>query len=114
MSKVGGRRPAARSPHTRRQQEVLKALEAAARRVGLKVSAGQLRFAGLKLKGGNCLLRGRQWLVLDTSQSFDDQVDLYRHVLSFDDLVACELPTEMLDLLRPYLDRGRATGEEAA
>lgn len=98
MARISGRRPAVKLPHTRKQLEILKALEGAARRQGLKVSAsaGQLRFAGLKLKSGNCLLRGRQWLILDKSQPFDDLVELYRQVLSAAELVGCGLPPDLL------------------
>lgn len=96
MARVSGRRPAVKQPHTRKQLEILKALEGAARRQGLKVSAGQLRFAGLKLKGGSCLLRGRQWLILDKSQPFDDLVELYRQVLPAGELVECGLPPDLL------------------
>ncbi|MDL2226907.1 hypothetical protein LJB86_04555, partial [Deltaproteobacteria bacterium OttesenSCG-928-M10] len=74
MAKINPKKPANRSPHSKKQQEILKTLENAARRTGLKVSAGQLRFAGLRLKGGSCFLRGHQWLVLDKSQPFEDLV----------------------------------------
>lgn len=97
MVRISGRRPAAKSPHTKKQLEILKALEAAARRQGLKVSAGQLRFAGLKLKGGSCFLRGRQWLILDKNQPFDDLVEIYRLALSPEELADCGLPPDLLN-----------------
>jgi len=116
MARVSGRRPAVKSPHTRKQLEILKALEGAAKRQGLKVSAsvGQLRFAGLKLKGGSCLLRGRQWLILDKSQPFDDLVELYRQVLSADELVECGLPPDLLSAEPPKADDLMSAGGERA
>lgn len=115
MSKASGRRPAARSPHSKKQEEVLKALESAARRLGLKVSVGQLRVAGLRLKGGNCLLRGRKWIILDRHQPFDELVDIYRQVLCLDDLAGLNLPAELWALLSPCLDQSRpAAADQAA
>lgn len=112
MARTSGRRPALKSPHTKKQLEILKALEGAARRQGLKVSAsaGQLRFAGLKLRGGSCLLRGRQWLILDKSQPFDDLVELYRQVLSADELAECGLPPDLLSPEPPRADEPSAAG----
>lgn len=110
MAKISGRRPAVKSPHTKKQQEILKALENTARRQGLKVSSGQLRFAGLKLKGGSCFLRGRQWLILDKSQPFDDLVEIYRQVLSAEELVDCGLPP---DLLNPEPSRAAESSSAA-
>ena len=82
--------------------------------MGLKVSSGQLRFAGLKLRGGSCLLRGRQWLILDRSQSFDDLVDIYRQVLSLSEVEKCGLEPDTVELLSPYLPRTAVDGEKAA
>ena len=103
MAKAGVKKTAIKSPHSKKQREVLQALEVAARRSGLKVSAGQLRFAGLKLRSGSCLLRGTQWLILDKTQPFDDLVDIYRQVLTTRELANCGLPSETLELLAPYL-----------
>ena len=113
MAKINGRKSAVKSPHTKKQQEILKIMESSARRLGLKVSSGQLRFAGLKLRGGSCLLRGRQWLILDRSQSFDDLVDIYRQVLSISELEKCDLEPGTIDLLSPYLTRITDDGEAA-
>ena len=96
------KRSAPRSPHTKKEAEALKALEQTARRIGLKVSvsAGQLRFAGLKLRGGSCLLRGNQWLILDKNQPFEELVDIYRQALSSRDLR--ELSADVRATLSPY------------
>lgn len=106
-----------RSPHSKKQLEILKALETVARRSGLKVSSGQLRFAGLRLKGGSCFLRGRQWLVLDRNQPFEELVDIYREALPLEALLNSVLPDKLSVLLRPYLPppvSAAATGERAA
>lgn len=105
-----------KSPHTKKQREILEALEAAARRLGLKVSAGQLRFAGLKLKGGSCRLHGRRWLILDRTQPFDELVDIYRQALTPADLAASGLSDELVMLVAPYLNGGSsgAAGGQAA
>lgn len=115
MAKVGGKKVIARSPHTKKQREVLKALEAAAKRMGLRVSAGKLRFAGLKLKGGCCLLRGHRWLVVDREQPFDDQVDIFRQALSTEDLTTSDLSDELRLMVAPYLGLrpGYSSGQSA-
>ena len=114
MAKAVGRKVQNKSPHSRKQLEVLKALEAAAKRQGLKVSAGQLRFAGLRLKGGSCLLRGRQWLILDKNQPFDDLVDIYRQALTLSEVKGSGLAPEMVELLAPYLSDSASGGGQAA
>ncbi len=80
------------------------ALEKLARRNGLKlsVSTGQLRFAGLKLRGGSCFLRGNQWLILDKNQPFDELMDIYRQAISARELFAAGLSDELLAMLSPY------------
>lgn len=103
MAKAGVKKNTNRSLHSKKQQQVLKALDAAAKKVGLKVSAGQLRFAGLRLKGGSCFLRGRQWLILDKNQPFDDLLDIYRQALSIELLEEHGVTDETLDLLAPFL-----------
>ncbi|MDR0882786.1 MAG: hypothetical protein LBP55_09655 [Candidatus Adiutrix sp.] len=107
-------RQAARSPHTRKQQDILKGLALAASRLGWRVSAGQLRFADLKLKGGNCRLRDSQWLILDKGQPFDDLLDIYRQVLSAEDLKSSGLPAELQEQLLPYLNQPGPTDHQAA
>lgn len=98
-----------KSPYTKKQLEVLKTLEGAAKKTGLKVSVGQLRFAGLKLRGGSCLLKGRKWLILDKTQPFEDLVDIYRQALPLDDMAELDLPAEIIDLLS--LDQAGAAEE---
>lgn len=98
------KKSAPRSPHTKKEAEALKALELLARRIGLKVSLsnGQLRFAGLRLKGGSCLLRGNKWLILDTNQPFDELIDIYRQAISTQDIFSAGLADDVLATLAPY------------
>ncbi len=114
MAKPNFKRSPIKSPHSKKQQQVLKAMEAAARRMGLKVSVRKLRVAGLRLKGGSCLLRGRQWIILDRYQPFDDLVDVYRQALSLEELAGLGLPAESMELVSPYLDRSRADASDQA
>ena len=114
MAKTSVKKAAVKSPHSKKQREVLQALEAAARRSGLKVSAGQLRFAGLKIRSGSCLLRGKTWLILDKTQPFDDLVDIYRQVLTTRELADSGLPEETLALLAPYLPETTPAGRGEA
>jgi hypothetical protein len=86
------RRPAGRPPHSKKQKVILEALEEAARRAGLKVSTGRLRYAGLKLKGGSCLYRGRRWLIMDRTQPFDELLEIFRQALSPEELAEAGLP----------------------
>jgi hypothetical protein len=57
-------------------------LERLAKAAGMRVSTGKLIYAGIKLTPGICSLRGETWLILDSGQSFDEQVDLYREAFS--------------------------------
>ena len=99
MAKVKGK---IKSIHSKKQLLVLGALERAAKKLGLKVSAGKLQFAGLKLKGGNCLFKGEKWLVFDRNQPFEDVVEIYRQAVNPHELAACELEAEDKDILSPY------------
>ncbi|MDR2935043.1 MAG: hypothetical protein LBV70_04085 [Candidatus Adiutrix sp.] len=98
MSRTGVRRPKDRSPHSKKQQAILEGLEAAARRAGLTVSTGRLRYAGLKLKGGSCLLKGRRWLIMDRAQPFDDLLEIFRQALSPEELAEAGLSRDGLAL----------------
>lgn len=115
MAKISGKRTTTRSPYTKKQGEVIKALENAAKQAGLRVSAGKLRFAGLKLKGGSCLLRGNRWLVLDREQPFEDQIDIFRQALTASDLSTSSLSEELKLLITPYIvEKGISNGSEAS
>jgi len=114
MARASQKRPQLKSPHSKKQQQVLKALETAARRQGLKVSVGQLRVAGLRLKGGSCLLRGRQWIILDRYQPFDDLIEVYRQALSLDSLAGLGLGDELVELIAPYLDQSSSGAPDRA
>ena len=101
MTGKGTRRPKNRSPHSKKQKAILEALETAARRAGLKVSTGRLRYAGLKLKGGSCLLRGRRWLIMDRTQPFDDLLEIFRQALSPEELAEAGLSRDGLAFSAP-------------
>jgi hypothetical protein len=101
MTRTGTRRPKERSPHSKKQKVILEVLEDAARRAGLTVSIGRLRYAGLKLKGGSCLLRGRRWLIMDRTQPFEDLLEIFRQVLTPEELAEAGLSRDGLSLVRP-------------
>ena len=85
---------------TTKQKDALRELERLARTVGLRVSFGDLRFAGLKLRGGQCDFRGEKWLVMDRKQSYEDQLAFYRDALSQFELNAEDLSPEVRAVLK--------------
>jgi len=101
MSRSRVRRPKGRAPLSKKQKAILEALEAAAKRAGLKISTGPLRYAGLKLKGGSCLFRDRRWLIMDRAQPFDDLVEIFRQALSPEELAEAGLSRDGLSLTPP-------------
>jgi hypothetical protein len=100
---------------TKKQKEALAELDRLAREKGLKVSYGDLRFGGLKLKGGQCLFRGEKWLVLDRKQPYDDQVEVFRDALDDFELQPDEIPDRLRGLLgrRPAKSGARAKGDNS-
>ncbi|MDR1081325.1 MAG: hypothetical protein LBQ79_10295 [Deltaproteobacteria bacterium] len=96
-----GSRPlsAARRAAEAKQREQLSLLEKFARGLGLKVSSGNLLFAGLRLKSGQCVYREEPWLVLDRTQPFEDQLELFRK--AFEDLDVPSFTDEVKSLLYP-------------
>jgi len=98
MARTGTRRSKDRPPHSKKQKVILEVLEDAARRAGLKISTGRLRYAGLKLKGGSCLLRGRRWLIMDRAQPFEDLLEIFRQALSPEELAEAGLSRDGLSL----------------
>jgi hypothetical protein len=93
----------------KKQCHVISELDKLAKKAGLKVSAGKLDFAGLKLRSGRCLLRQEDWLVVDRLQSFEDQVELYRRALSEVDIPSGQLET-LSQETKAFLARDRAGG----
>jgi hypothetical protein len=67
-----------KSVNTKKQLFLLAELDKLAKKVGLKVSSGRLQFGGLKLKGGHCFLRTERWLILDRTQPYDEQLEMYK------------------------------------
>ena len=87
---------------TKKKQEAqLKELEKLAQRVGIKVSYSDMKFAGLKLKSGQCLFKGRHWLVLNRKEYFEEKVNLFREALGNFDLTEEELSPELAKIISP-------------
>jgi hypothetical protein len=83
----------------KKQAEQLKELEKLAQRVGIKVSYSDMKFAGLRLKSGQCLFKGRHWLVLNRKDHFEEKVDLFRETLENFDLTGEELSPELAKII---------------
>ena len=100
---------------TKKQKEALSELDRLARGKGLRVSYGDLKFGGLKLKGGQCLFRGEKWLVLDRKQPYEDQVDVFRDALDDFELRPDEIPDRLRGLLsrRPSMSGRREKSENS-
>ena len=81
---------------TKHQNQILSELEKLTVKSGIRVSASKLSYAGLKLKGGECLLRDIKWLVIDNYQSFEEQLFHFRAALS-----QVNLPRGALEKLSP-------------
>jgi hypothetical protein len=81
---------------TQKQATLLTDLEKLAKGLGIRVFAGKLSFAGLRLKGGRCRLREDPWLVVDRFQPYEDQVELFRRAL-----VGIEIPVKLEQSLSP-------------
>ena len=62
----------------KKKRDTLGELERIAKSLGLKVHTDKLLFAGLKLKGGRCLLRERRWLVLDRFATYEERLEAFR------------------------------------
>lgn len=80
---------------TKKQKRTIAELEKIARELGLRVSAGDMRFAGLKLKSGHCLFRGETWVVVDRRQPFEEQVEVLSEAIGTLDWKQLELSPEL-------------------
>ncbi len=89
----------ARGKITKKQQQTLRELEKLARGLGIKVSYGRLKFAGLKLKGGECLFKGEKWVVMDRKQPFEDQLEVFRTAINQFDLTEENIPALLKGIL---------------
>jgi len=86
-----------------KQQRVLKDLGKLAQKVGLRVSYGDMKFAGLRLKSGQCLFRGERWLVLGSNQDFEEKFELFMDALTYFELSRDDLSPEVME----YIDSHR-------
>ncbi len=81
------------------KKQILTELEALAVRAGLKISYGDMKFAGLRLKSGLCLFKGRRWLVLGSKDRFEDKINLFKEALQEADFSGEELSPELAEIL---------------
>jgi hypothetical protein len=85
----------------KKQKENLAILEKLAKGLGIKVSSGKLLYAGLRLKGGQCILREEPWLILDRNQPYEEQLDLYREAIGSLNMELGALPPALVEILYP-------------
>ncbi|MDR1041991.1 MAG: hypothetical protein LBR80_17855 [Deltaproteobacteria bacterium] len=89
----------ARKAAEKMEQESLSVLEKFARSRGLKVSFGKLFYGGVRLRSGQCVFKEEPWLVLERSQPYEEQLELFRK--AFDDLKIEALTDDVRSLLYP-------------
>ena len=99
--------------YTKKQREILSELEKLAKSLGMRVSFGNLKFAGLKLKGGHCRLKDEQWLVVDRRQAFEEQVETFREALSQFDLKEEDTPPALKRIFHPQSKKKSSPGKGA-
>ncbi|MDR1872325.1 MAG: hypothetical protein LBS60_10500 [Deltaproteobacteria bacterium] len=87
------------SGQEKKQRIILSELEKLSKKLGLKVSSGKLVYAGLKLRSGQCSLRQEPWLILDRSQPFEEQVELFRQALANLTLDEEAIPPDLKEVL---------------
>lgn len=83
----------------KQQQDLLDELEKLAARKGLRISYGDMKFAGLRLKSGQCLFKGEPWVVLSRQDALEDKLALIGEALMQFDLSGEELPAGLAELL---------------
>ncbi|MFH1135899.1 MAG: hypothetical protein V1816_07415 [Pseudomonadota bacterium] len=88
---------------TKKQRDALGELEKLAKRLGMRVSFGNLKFAGLNLKGGHCRLKEEKWLVVDRRRSFEEQVDIFREALGQFELSEEDTPPVLKRFFPPII-----------
>ena len=89
----------ARSRMTKRQRDTLKNLEKLAVSLGIRVSFGDLRFGGLKLKPGQCLFHDEKWVVMDRRLPFEEQVEVFRQAFMQMDIKTDSISPELQRVL---------------
>ena len=82
-----------------KQGERLKELERLAQKLGIKVSYSDMKFAGLRLKSGQCIFRGRYWLVLNRKDHYEEKVNFFLEAFENFDLSDQEISPELAEIL---------------
>lgn len=88
---------------SKKKNQTVQELEKLANNVGLKVSYGDMKFAGLKLKSGHCVFKDEHWLILSRKDSSEDKIELFAEALKNFDLDEVELSQELQKILTPNL-----------
>ena len=83
----------------KQQQDLLDELERLAARKGLRISYGDMKFAGLRLRSGQCLFKGEPWVVLSRQDALEDKLALIGEALMRFDLSGEKLPVGLAELL---------------
>jgi len=81
------------------QKQILNELERLAARAGFRVSYGDMKFAGLRLKSGQCLFKGERWLVLGSKDRFEDKLDLFREAFKHAGFPRDELSPDLAEII---------------
>jgi len=81
------------------QQDLLDELEKLAARKGLRISYGDMKFAGLRLKSGQCLFKGEPWVVLSRQDALEDKLALIGEALMRFDLSGEKLLADLVEIL---------------
>ena len=98
---------------TKRQKKTIAELEKIAKTLGIRVSAGDLRFGGLKLKSGQCLFRGETWVVVDRHQPFEEQVDVLSEAIGALDWEPLNIDSEIVKIIRKSIDGNQGPGHNS-
>jgi len=95
---------------TKKQQDLLGELEKLAARKGLRISYGDMKFAGLRLKSGQCLFKGEPWVVLSRQDALEEKLALIGEALMQFDLSGEELRPDLAKML----GRGASPSDSSA
>lgn len=85
----------------KKRKENLSLIERQVKGLGVKVSGGKLLYAGLRLKGGQCVFREEPWLVIDRNLPYEEQLEQYREALKTLAIDPKNLSPAVKDILFP-------------